>query len=314
MLPNHQERLARARCSLEGLSVGDAFGECFFVHPSVAENLVTARAVPAPPWYYTDDTQMALSIIETLRECGEIVQERLAWSFADHYEPGRGYGPAMHGLLRRIRAGADWQAAAKGQFSGQGSWGNGGSMRVAPLGAYFADDLARVVEQARLSAEVTHTHPEGIAGAIAVAVAAACAWQQRGAQPKPGKAAFLDLILPHVPESEVATKIRRARDLPDGASVRLAIAALGDSSSVSTQDTVPFTLWCAAQHLESYEEAIWLTLSALGDRDTTCAIVGGIVALSVSIEGIPAEWRSARGGFPAWPFGEPDAPTEAHKK
>jgi ADP-ribosylglycohydrolase len=163
------------------------------------------------------------------------------------------------------------------------------------------------VEQARLSAEVTHTHPEGVAGAIAIAVAAAHAWRLRGTQSPPTKAAFLDLIVPHVPESEVATKIRRARDLPEGASVRLAITALGDSSAVSAQDTVPFTLWCAAQHLGSYEEAIWFTLSALGDRDTTCAIVGGIVSLFTGVEGIPSDWRSAREPFPAWPFGEPEA-------
>jgi ADP-ribosylglycohydrolase len=301
MYPDHMDRLSRARCSLEGLSVGDAFGECFFVSPTVAESLVANRAVPAPPWYYTDDTQMALSIIEVLRESGEIVQERLALSFADHYEPGRGYGAGMHNLLRRIRAGADWQAAAKAQFSGQGSWGNGSAMRVAPLGAYFADDLAEVVEQARRSSEVTHTHPEAVAGAIAVALAAACAWQVRAAPPD--KAAFFDLIIPHVPASEVATKLRRARDLPDGTSVLHALAVLGDSITISSQDTVPFTLWCAAQHLDSYEEAIWLTLSGFGDRDTTCAIVGGIVALSVGTEGIPADWRSTRGRFPAWTVG-----------
>jgi ADP-ribosylglycohydrolase len=314
MQPDQNMRLARARCSLEGLAVGDAFGECFFVHPNVAEGLIASRAIPDQPWHYTDDTQMALSIIEVLRACGEINQERLAQSFADHYEPGRGYGPGMHSLLRRIRAGADWQTAARGQFSGQGSWGNGAAMRIAPLGAYFADDLAQVVEQARRSAEVTHTHPEAIAGAIAVAVAAACAWQRRQQAPPPGRAAFLDLIVPHVPQSEVATRIRRARDLPEDTSVRHAIAALGNSSTVSSQDTVPFTLWCAAQHLDNYEEAIWLTLSALGDRDTTCAIVGGIVAPFTGIEGIPADWLSARGPFPAWPFGESPASPKASEQ
>jgi ADP-ribosylglycohydrolase len=43
-------------------------------------------------------------------------------------------------------------------------------MRVAPIGAFFAEDLDLVVKQAQASAEITHTHPEAIAGAIAVAV------------------------------------------------------------------------------------------------------------------------------------------------
>ncbi len=51
--------------------------------------------------------------------------------------------------------------------------GNGAAMRVAPIGAYFADDLDKVLYYAQASAEVTHAHIEGIVGAMAVAVASA---------------------------------------------------------------------------------------------------------------------------------------------
>ena len=68
-------------------------------------------------------------------------------------------------------------------------------MRVAPLGAYFADALKTVVEQAQRSAEVTHAHPDGMAGAIAVAVAAAWAWRLRDRSAQPQRSEFLDLIL-----------------------------------------------------------------------------------------------------------------------
>jgi ADP-ribosylglycohydrolase len=64
--------LERALCSLEGLSVGDAFGECFFVHPDTVDYLIAARALPAPPWRFTDDTRMALSIVAVLRRHGRI--------------------------------------------------------------------------------------------------------------------------------------------------------------------------------------------------------------------------------------------------
>lgn len=69
---------------------------------------------------------------------------------------------------------------------------------------------------------------------------------------------------------------------------------LGNGSQVISEDTVPFCVWCAARHLDDYEEAMWQTVSALGDRDTTCAIVGGIVVLAVGIDGIPDEWRRSR--------------------
>jgi ADP-ribosylglycohydrolase len=155
-------------CSLEGLSVGDAFGERFFLHSDVVESLVAARAIPASPWYYTDDTQMALSIVSILRECGEIDQDKLAQSFAKYYVRDRGYGAAMHKLLVQIQNGEPWQKVASSLFDGQGSYGNGAAMRVAPVGAYFADDLDLVVTQARKSAEITHTHPQAIAGAIII--------------------------------------------------------------------------------------------------------------------------------------------------
>jgi ADP-ribosylglycohydrolase len=58
-------------------------------------------------------------------------------------------------------------------------------------------------------------------------------------------------------------------------------------------------LWCAAQRLRDYESALWLTVAALGDRDTTCAMVGGIVACHTGAAGLPAEWLAHREPLPA---------------
>jgi ADP-ribosylglycohydrolase len=303
-------RLARALAALEGLSVGDAFGERFFLHPHVVEGVIAARAIPAVPWPYTDDTEMALSIVAQLRQAGRIDPDRLAASFAVAYDPARGYGPAMNGLLRRLGAGEAWQTAAPALFADQGSFGNGAAMRVAPLGAYFADDLDLVIEQARLSAIVTHAHPEAVAGAIAVAVAAAVACHPSKADHAPVGGDLLDLVLPHVPESEVRERIARARDLPADSPVRAVVAAVGNGARVTAQDTVPFALWCAARHLDDFEAALWLTVSGLGDVDTTCAIVGGIVAAHTGSVAIPPEWRQAREALPAWAVGVvPEAAT-----
>lgn len=167
-------------------------------------------------------------------------------------------------------------------------------MRVTPLGAYFADDLSLVVEQADLSAQVTHSHMEGRVGAIAVAVAAALACRSRDAQVRPDQYNFLNNVLRFIPASEVAENVRRARDLPAGSSLEIAVATLGNGYNVTAQDTVAFALWCAAQQLDNYEEAFWLTVEGLGDRDTTCAIVGGIVACYTGLEGIPEEWLRSR--------------------
>jgi hypothetical protein len=43
---------------------------------------------------------------------------------------------------------------------------------------------------------------------------------------------------------------------------------------------------------------MWTTVAGLGDRDTTCAIVGGIVALSAAPATIPSTWVAAREPLP----------------
>src|SRR5215831_12309714 len=177
---NLMHALGRARLSLDGLSVGDAFGERFFGPSGEVLKRIARRELPDAPWTYTDDTEMALSIVEMLNERGGIDQDLLALRFARRMQFVRGYGQGAYTVLCGIKEGLDWRMLTRIGFRGQGSFGNGAAMRVAPLGAFFADQpLSMVCDQARLSAEVTHAHAEGIAGAIAVAVAAALAWQRR---------------------------------------------------------------------------------------------------------------------------------------
>jgi ADP-ribosylglycohydrolase len=173
---------------------------------------------------------------------------------------------------------------------------------VAPVGAYFADDLVQVAGQAGKSAKITHFHAEGIAGAVATAVATALAWQYKQENKRPDYREFIDAVLPYTPESEVKSGLRRALDCSPRTSVDHAAQMLGNGYRVTAQDTVPFVIWCAGKYLDNYEAAFWNTLSALGDRDTTCAMVGGIVATYTGIEGIPAEWLARREPLPEWAF------------
>jgi hypothetical protein len=100
-----------------------------------------------------------------------------------------------------------------------GSFGNGAAMRVAPLGAFFADQPLEVVcNQARLSAEVTHAHAEGIAGAIAVAVAAALAWQKRGATGTLGRS-WIAVVRNAVPSGYTGDAVAEALDVPPDATI-----------------------------------------------------------------------------------------------
>ncbi len=275
-----------ALLSLEGLSVGDAFGEMFFFR-SPAE-----RQLPEGPWQWTDDTHMALSIVEVLRDYGRIDQDALAKAFAERFlqEPWRGYAGGAKRLLTRIAVGDEWRDASLDLFGG-GSYGNGGAMRAAPIGGFFSGDPERSAGEARLSAMVTHAHPEGQAGAMAVAVAASIS----SAKEPPSGSDFLRRILPFVPAGLTREGMEEALLIPAD-DLTSAVRRLGTGISVSAQDTVPFCLWSAAHHLGDFAEAVWWTVDGLGDRDTTCAFVGGIVALSSRM--VPPEWIKRREPLP----------------
>lgn len=287
-------RVDRALLSLEGLSVGDAFGETFFAPAgAVVKRFMDRRPAPAP-WFWTDDTAMALGIVEVLARRGGIDQDDLAATFARNHsrDPMRGYGAGARIILRQIELGMTWRSATRGAFNGQGSLGNGAAMRVAPLGAWHAGDFAAAARDAALSAEITHSHPTGIAGAIAVAVAAAWAAD-------PGRqGSILECAMKHTPLGEVRAGIASAINLGLDVSVPTAVNALGNGLKITAPDTVPFALWCAARRLHDFEDALWETAEGLGDVDTTCAMVGGIVAPAVGFAGIPPDWIASREPLP----------------
>jgi ADP-ribosylglycohydrolase len=280
--------ITRAMRSLDGLSVGDAFGELFFF---ISPEYAAWEDLPGEKWRWTDDTHMALSIVEVLKKFGRIDQDALAEAFGRRYleEPARGYAGGARRLLMQLATGSDWRDVSPKLFGG-GSFGNGAAMRVAPLGAFFAGDPARAAEQAHLSAVVTHAHPEGGAGAVAVAVAASLVADA----PFPSGEALIREVTRFVPQGETKRRLLASLDIP-AAEHDHAMQILGTGYEVTAQDTAPFCIWNAAHHLGSYEDALWSTARGRGDCDTTCAIVGGIVALSAEV---PAAWLERREPLP----------------
>jgi len=286
----NNKAVAGALLSLEGLSLGDAFGEMFFRPQATA--WLRQRELPPGIWRWTDDTHMALSIVENLAQHGRIEPDALAQAFARlfHEEPYRGYAGGAVRLLRAVGRGQAWREVAPTIFPG-GSYGNGGAMRAAPIGGFFTGDPEKATAEARRSAMITHAHQEGQAGAMAVAAAAAIAADSDC----PTGNAFLSAVLPYVPASEVREGIERAQEIA-AADFVAAVSILGTGTAVSAQDTVPYCLWQVAHHLDDFEEALWQTAAGFGDVDTTCAIVGGIVALSAPK--MPVEWLTRRESLP----------------
>ena len=83
-------------------------------------------------------------------------------------EAGRGIAE----LLQAVCAGGKATRIAAASHQGLGS--RPCATRVAPLGAYFSNNIEQLVHEAQASAMPTHTHCEAIAGAVAVAGDSSC--------------------------------------------------------------------------------------------------------------------------------------------
>lgn len=108
--------------------------------------------------------------------------------------------------------------------------------------------------------------------------------------------ALLEYVVAIVPDGPVRDGIERGLTILDQTPIKAA-AILGSGQRVLAEDTVPFAIRCADHHLDSVEEALWAAVSGLGDRDTTCGMVGGIVAVPNRAE-LPAAWTSHREALP----------------
>ena len=286
------QRIQLAKKSLKGLSIGDAFGESFFGETNQMVHAVQKRVIPKTTWEFTDDTVMAIAVYEQLEMHQAINQDELAQQFAINHakDVNRGYGATARRILRAIEAGGNWKTIAQNVFEGMGSMGNGAAMRVSPIGAYYFDDLAIVKQLAIQSAEITHTNIEGMTGAIAVAIATAIATQIKLENQTITPQLFIEKVLKELPDSDTKAKINKSLSVPYHYHIETVKTILGNGSKIMAQDTVPFALWCAAYNLHNFKESLWKAVSVLGDRDTICAIVGGITMMSTEEKNIPQKW------------------------
>jgi ADP-ribosylglycohydrolase len=108
---------------------------------------------------------------------------------------------------------------------------------------------------------------------------------------------FITKIADLLPDTDTSSKIRKSLSVPYSYRIDTVKTILGNGSKIMTQDTVPFSIWCAAHNLDHFENALWKAVSILGDRDTIGAIVGGICILSSKPEAIPVHWMNSVENF-----------------
>lgn len=238
---------------------------------------------------YTDDTEMMIGILEGLAANGEFDPVRTAQNFVNNFNPERGYGARIYGIIERLRSGASWTE------TGTDSFGNGSAMRVAPIGLFFFDDPEQIVRAATLSSRITHHHPEAIAGAVsqALAMGKAVCWSLRGRPLEPGL--FIDGIVPTIESINTAFSLQ-LRQLQKVESTRKQdlIRTLRSlfQCNVKAIESVPAALG-AFLFTRTFQEAVTAAISLGGDTDTIGAMAGALAGGYYGSEAIPRDWLEA---------------------
>ena len=209
---------------------------------------------------FTDDTVMTIAVADAFLGAPQdetLLHKRLidALHVYGHRHPHAGYGGMfLTWLSTRSR-------------EPYNSCGNGSAMRVSPV-AWLFDDLDTVRRMARISAEVTHNHPEGIKGAEATA---AVIFLGRTGSTKAEIKAYV--------EQEFGYDLRRTCD-----EIRP-----GYHHVETCQETVPEAITAFLEG-ESFEDVIRTAVSLGGDCDTLTAIAG---SMAEGFYGVPEELKTA---------------------
>lgn len=223
-----------------GAIAGDIIGSVYEF------NNIKTKEFPlfAPNSFFTDDTVLSVAIAEVILIHGTNIQASDYIKVLKKY--GQGYPRDDYGARFRQWVNSD-------DVKPYNSWGNGSAMRVSAVGFAF-DDISTVLQQAELSASVTHNHPEGLKGAKATA--SAIFWGRKGASKNQIKAYI---------ETEFNYNLNQTLDKirPDY------------QFNESCQDTVPQAIIAFLESTD-FEDAIRNAVSLGGDTDTLTCITGGI--------------------------------------
>lgn len=274
---------SKFRGALLGTAVGDALGA-----PVEGLNMEMVRSVYGneKEWEmvegrYTDDTEMMIGVAESLIRIRGFNGADMASTFIQNFDVKRGYGPGSTGALKMIREGENWEAASKKLFGGEGSYGNGAAMRIAPVGLFYYDDTDALREVAYKSSMITHSHELGKEGAALQAFAIALAVRGQ----KEGMPSELEGFVQNDVYKE---KIRLIGLILDKAPRKKeVIAKLGNG--MAAFNSVPTAIYSFLR-AGSFKEGVVYAVSLGGDTDTIGAMTGAISGAYYGDRAIPREW------------------------
>jgi len=270
-----------------GAAIGDALGMPLEFGPARPADRLVREMLPGriPAGSFTDDTEMALALAESLLahrplDPADLAQRFVTW--IESHPPDVGIHTAS--VLWRFADGEPWESAvAAVQAHNSGSAGNGSVMRCWPVALAWWDDLERLLADSVLQSRVTHPHPECNTG---------CAFVN---------AAIYHLLHDVAPEAAIARALDDA-DVPAPLRTVIEAAPGKDRRDLPNSGWVRHTLESVVWGLlttHTFEDAVVNVVNLGNDADTAGAVVGALAGAAYGLDAIPQRWRAAlRGEFP----------------
>ena len=280
----------RLRGIAVGAAVGDALGMPLEFHPRrpLSAPVTEMEAGPLPEGTFTDDTEMALCLAESLLLTSPLSARDLSARFAAWYQSQ----PSDVGLhtarvLKLISQGASHtEAARKVQAEEPESAGNGGVMRSWPVAIARYANPALLAAETRIQCEITHTHADSINGALVFNFILYQILQESQSSP----------------EAVIRQAVMQATDqvaLEEDFLLTLNLAPLRYRDDLTNSGWVRHSLesalW-AVQTTRSFEEALVRVVNLGNDADTAGCITGAIAGALYGLQNIPVRWRQALHG------------------
>jgi ADP-ribosyl-[dinitrogen reductase] hydrolase len=276
----------RLRGIAVGAAVGDALGMALEFKPaSSIYNLLTEMLPGAlPAGSFTDDTEMALALAESLQHANPLDARDLAGRFAGWFQSHPAdVGISTAKVLRLISQGLSWEEASqKVCDDNPDSAPNGALMRCWPLAVARYQNLALLVAETRLQSEVTHKNPDAVNAAILLNLILRKLTLRESSTP-PGAALRAAIV-------ECTSQVTLTEEF----SLAISLAPMRSRDDLKNSGWVLHTmesaLW-AVLTTQSFEEALVQAVNLGNDADTTGSVTGALAGAMYGLSGIPARWK-----------------------
>ncbi len=168
------------------------------------------------------------------------------------------------------------------------SKGNGGVMRVAPVGLLYFNNPKIAFEVGSRCAAITHGHPSGYLSAGVLS--SILAYIIKGENIENAVDKSIEILEKHSNHEEVKEALLKAKALAKtNIPPQEAIESIG--GGWVGEEAVAIAVYCALKSPDNYENAVKMAVNHSGDSDSTGSITGNIIGLSLGENAIPEKWR-----------------------